>query len=145
MSICRLMRRLLKRYAICPDSISPGISRNAKPAQSSAEFSASAESTPHRPWTDCPFLTVNLHIIKAPYTNSFVAKNGSALEFIPVPFVLLPYWLSVPRSEEGKGFAKHFLLEAELQSGSADPYLLFPIRQSYFGLSEYANALPYFE
>lgn len=37
------------------------------------------------------------------------------------------------------------LLEAELKAKGENPYTLFQLGQSYFGLSDFGNALPYFE
>lgn len=37
------------------------------------------------------------------------------------------------------------MLEASLEKQGADPYILFQLGQSYFGLADYSLALPYFE
>ncbi len=111
----------------------------------SAEFSASAESTPIVHERIARFFNRKFTHYKGAIHEQLVAKNGSALEFIPVPLSFYHIGYQSPDLKRAKALRNISLLEAELQSGSADPYLLFQLGQSYFGLSEYANALPYFE
>lgn len=77
--------------------------------------------------------------------EQLVSKSGKALEFIPLPLTFYHMGYSSIDIKKEKASRNISLLEAELQSGGADPYILFQLGQSYFGLSDYEHALPYFE
>lgn len=77
--------------------------------------------------------------------EQLAALNGSPLEFIPVPLTFYHAGYSTTAIKKEKASRNIAMLEAELQAGNADSYILFQLGQSYFGLSDYEHALPYFE
>lgn len=83
------------------------------------------------------------------YTGSIheqlVSIDGSPLEFVPIPLTFYHEGYSTASIKREKAFRNISMLEAELQAQNNDPYILFQLGQSYFGLSDYGNALPYFE
>ena len=83
------------------------------------------------------------------YTGSIheqlVSIDGSPLEFVPIPLTFYHEGYSTASIKREKAFRNISMLEAELQTQNNDPYILFQLGQSYFGLSDYGNALPYFE
>lgn len=77
--------------------------------------------------------------------EQLISKSGKPLEFIPIPLTFYHEGYSSMEIKKEKASRNISLLEAELQSAGSDPYILFQLGQSYFGLSEYEQALPYFE
>lgn len=71
--------------------------------------------------------------------------DGSPLEFIPIPLTFFHEGYSTIAIKKEKASRNIAMLEAELQAGNTDSYILFQLGQSYFGLSDYEHALPYFE
>ena len=71
--------------------------------------------------------------------------HNNPLEFIPIPLTFFHAGYSTTDIKKEKASRNIAMLEAELQRNGADPYILFQLGQSYFGLSDYALALPYFE
>lgn len=71
--------------------------------------------------------------------------TGQALSFVSIPLTFYHAGYSTLDLKKKKTARNIPLLEAELKTSGADPYLLFQLGQSYFGLAEYELALPYFE
>lgn len=70
---------------------------------------------------------------------------GRTPDFIHLPFVFYHYGYSSPDLKRKKAERNIRMLQKELEQCGADPYLYFQLGQSYFGLSQYTQALPYFE
>lgn len=77
--------------------------------------------------------------------EQLASMDGNPLEFIPIPLTFYHVGYSTPAIKKKKAVRNITMLEAELQANGANPYLLFQLGQSYFGLSDYEKALPYFE
>lgn len=71
--------------------------------------------------------------------------DGKPLTFIPIPLTFYHAGYSTMDLKKKKTARNIPLLEVELQENDRDPYILFQLGQSYFGLSDYERALPYFE
>ena len=77
--------------------------------------------------------------------EQLVSKQNRKADFIPVPLTFRHKGYSTLMIKKEKAARNISLLEAELQNKGDDPYLLFQLGQSYFGLSDYEHALPFFE
>lgn len=77
--------------------------------------------------------------------EQLVSFNGKKLTFISIPLTFYHTGYSTLDIKKTKTERNIPLLKAALETNSSDPYLLFQLGQSYFGLNEYQNALPYFE
>lgn len=77
--------------------------------------------------------------------EQLAAIDGLQLEFLPIPLTFYHAGYSTIAIKKEKASRNISMLEAELKAGNADPYILFQLGQSYFGLSDYEHALPYFE
>lgn len=77
--------------------------------------------------------------------EQLASVDGTPLEFVPIPLTFYHVGYSTPAIKKKKADRNIAMLKAELQTGGANPYLLFQLGQSYFGLSDYEQALPYFE
>lgn len=77
--------------------------------------------------------------------EQLISRDGTVPEFVPVPLTFYHMGYRTADIKRKKASRNISLLEAELQANGPDPYLLFQLGQSYFGLSEYTKALPYFE
>lgn len=77
--------------------------------------------------------------------EQLTAITGKPLTFIPIPITFYHAGYSTLDLKKEKTARNIPLLESELQSNGSDPYILFQLGQSYFGLSDYERALPYFE
>lgn len=77
--------------------------------------------------------------------EQLTAINGAELEFIQLPLTFYHYGYSTLDIKKHKASRNITLLEKELSSNGPDPYIYFQLGQSYFGMSEYAQALPYFD
>ncbi len=77
--------------------------------------------------------------------EQLAAIDGKPLEFVPVPLTFYHVGYSTLAIKKEKAARNITLLEAELEKSGTSPYLLFQLGQSYFGLSDYEQALPYFE
>lgn len=77
--------------------------------------------------------------------EQLAALRGEPLEFISLPLSLQHMGYSTPEIKRAKAERNIAMLEAELSRDSTNPYLLFQLGQSYFGLSQYETALFYFE
>lgn len=128
-----------------PGLISPQQAGMLNRLSPSAEFSASTKSTSIVHERIARFFNRKFTYYEGAIHEQLVSKNGNVPEFIPVPLSFYHIGYQSPDLKRAKALRNISLLEAELQSNGNDPYLLFQLGQSYFGLSEYANALPYFE
>lgn len=77
--------------------------------------------------------------------EQLVAKNGNALTFVQIPLTFYHAGYNTIDIRKEKTSRNIPLLEAALQKNGADPYILFQLGQSYFGLFDYERALTYFE
>lgn len=77
--------------------------------------------------------------------EQLAAIDGSQPEFVCIPLTFYHAGYSTMAIKKEKASRNISMLEAELQAGNSDPYILFQLGQSYFGLSDYEHALPYFE
>ncbi len=77
--------------------------------------------------------------------EQLVSKSGKNLEFVSIPLTFYHIGYSTVDMKKAKASRNISLLETELETGGANPYILFQLGQSYFGLSDYSHALPYFE
>ncbi len=111
----------------------------------SAECSASGESQSIVHEHIARFFNRKFTCYKGAVHEQLVSKGGEALEFIPIPLTFYHMGYSTADIKKKKASRNISLLESELKASGSDPYLLFQLGQSYFGLSEYAKALPYFE
>lgn len=111
----------------------------------SAEFSVSVESCFLIRERIARFFNRKFTCYKGAIHEQLVSRTGKALEFIPISLTFYHMGYSSVDIKQKKASRNIALLETELQTGGSDPYLFFQLGQSYFGLSEYAKALPYFE
>lgn len=111
----------------------------------SAEFPSSGGTVPAVHEHIARFFNRKFTSYKGSIHEQLVSKDGKALEFIPVPLTFYHMGYCIADIKEKKSSRNITLLQAELQTNGPDPYLLFQLGQCYFGLSEYDNALPYFE
>lgn len=77
--------------------------------------------------------------------EQLVTMNGKALEFVSIPLCFNHVGYSTIDIKKVKAFRNITMLEAELAKDGTNPYILFQLGQSYFGLNDYTQALPYFE
>lgn len=77
--------------------------------------------------------------------EQLISKDESPLDFVFIPLTFYHEGYGTVSIKKEKASRNISMLEATLQENGADPYILFQLGQSYFGLSEYENALPYFE
>lgn len=118
-------------------------------------LSPSADITANRKVPDATAPFVHEHIARffhrayTQYTGTIheqlAAINGGLLQFVPIPLTLFHAGYSTVAIKREKASRNIAMLEAELQANGASPYILFQLGQSYFGLSDYEHALPYFE
>lgn len=77
--------------------------------------------------------------------EQLTAITNTPLTFVPLPLTFYHAGYSTMDIKREKTARNIPLLEAELQANGDNPYILFQLGQSYFGLSDYGHALPYFE
>lgn len=77
--------------------------------------------------------------------EQLVSIGGKQLEFIPIPLNFYHVGYSTIITKKEKAYRNISMLESELKAKGQDSYILFQLGQSYFGLEEYEQALPYFE
>lgn len=77
--------------------------------------------------------------------EQLVPVTDTPLTFIPLPLTFYHAGYGTMEIRKAKTARNLPLLEAELLAKGDNPYTLFQLGQSYFGLSDYAHALPYFE
>jgi len=77
--------------------------------------------------------------------EQLVSMDGKALAFVPIPLCFNHVGYSTIDIKKVKAFRNITMLEAELAKNGTNPYILFQLGQSYFGLNDYIQALPYFE
>lgn len=77
--------------------------------------------------------------------EQLASSDGMPLTFISIPLTFYHAGYSTYDLKKLKTARNLPLLEAELQNNRNDPYILFQLGQSYFGLTDYEQALPYFE
>lgn len=65
-------------------------------------------------------------------------------DFISLPLTFYHEGYRTISTKKEKAARNIYLLEAELKKKGDDPYILFQLGQTYFGLSDYSHALPYF-
>lgn len=111
----------------------------------SAEFSVSSKYAPVVHERIARFFNRTFTCYKGAIHEQLVSRNRKALDFVSIPLNFYHIGYQSADIKRAKAHRNISLLKNELQSNSSDPYLLFQLGQSYFGLSEYANALPYFE
>lgn len=77
--------------------------------------------------------------------EQLIATDNSALTFIPLSLTFYHNGYSSIEIKRKKTLRNIPMLKAELQKKKNDPYLLFQLGQSYFGIADFEQALPYFE
>lgn len=77
--------------------------------------------------------------------EQLIPATGTPLVFVPLPLTFYHAGYSTLEIKRAKTARNLPLLEAELRAKGDNPYTLFQLGQSYFGLADYAHALPYFE
>lgn len=77
--------------------------------------------------------------------EQLTALDGTSPEFISIPLSFYHEGYRSGSIKKAKAARNIALLEAELENNGLDAYILFQLGQSYFGLSDYLHALPYFE
>lgn len=77
--------------------------------------------------------------------EQLAAINNDTLHFVSIPLRFYHAGYSTLAIKKEKTARNIPLLEAELKANGPDPYLLFQLGQSYFGLMNYEQALPYYE
>ncbi|MBQ7920631.1 MAG: glycosyltransferase [Lachnospiraceae bacterium] len=77
--------------------------------------------------------------------EQLVGINNASLKFIQLPLSFQHMGYRSMDVKKQKAIRNIALLKAELIKESTNPYILFQLGQSYFGLNDYMQALPYFE
>lgn len=77
--------------------------------------------------------------------EQLVSNVGAKLSFVPLPLCFHHIGYSTLAIRSMKAHRNIGLLQQSLEHNSSDPYLCFQMGQSYFGIGDYANALPFFE
>ncbi len=72
-------------------------------------------------------------------------KNGKKPEFISLPLTFYHAGYSTAAVRKEKAARNIAMLETHRKENGPDPYILFQLGQTYFGLSDYERALPYFD
>lgn len=142
----------LENEGMTADTIS-GLTRMISPHQigildrfsPSAELSASGESTSVIHERIARFFHRQFTHYKGTIHEQLVSKNGKSPEFISIPLTFYHIGYQSMDIKKAKASRNISMLEAELEKMGEDPYILFQLGQSYFGLSDYVQALPYFE
>ncbi len=77
--------------------------------------------------------------------EQLTSTSSTPLTFAPLPLTFYHAGYRTMELKRAKTARNLPLLEAQLQEEGDNPYTLFQLGQSYFGLSDFAHALPYFE
>lgn len=77
--------------------------------------------------------------------EQLTSVDGCQSEFISIPLTFYHEGYRFSGLKKAKASRNIELLQVEVENNGADPYILFQLGQSYFGLSDYTQALPYFE
>lgn len=77
--------------------------------------------------------------------EQLVSKNGSSKDYVFIPLSFYHMGYETPEIRRRKAERNIGLLEVELTLSPNDPYTLFQLGQSYFGMADYSKALPYFD
>lgn len=77
--------------------------------------------------------------------EQLTSLNGISSEFISLPLSFYHVGYRTSSIKKAKANRNIALLKSELENNGPNPYILFQLGQSYFGLSDYIHALPYFE
>ena len=77
--------------------------------------------------------------------EQLMALKGENLEFTPIPLSFQHVGYSTMNIKKEKADRNIAMLETELSKNNVNPYILFQLGQSYFGLNDYDRALAYFE
>lgn len=91
------------------------------------------------------FFNRNYIHYKGSIHEQLVPLAKEEIEFIPIPLSFYHIGYSTIDIKKKKAFRNITMLEKELLEKGADPYIYFQLGQSYFGLEDYKQALPYFE
>ena len=119
------------------------IDRFSITADSSDENSTTAQSLVHEPIAR--FFHKKYVHYQGSIHEQLVAINNETLEFVPIPLSFNHVGYSTMDIKRAKALRNITMLEAELAKDRTNPYVLFQLGQSYFGLNDYEQALPYFE
>lgn len=77
--------------------------------------------------------------------EQLVSRGKDALSFVSLPICFYHAGYSTEEIKAAKAARNIAMLKDSLHANGADPYLYFQLGQSYFGIADYKNALPYFE
>lgn len=77
--------------------------------------------------------------------EQLVSIEGKALSFVSLPIRFQHIGYNTIETRAVKAARNIDLLQRVLDVNPSDPYLYFQMGQSYFGITEYEKALPYFE
>lgn len=77
--------------------------------------------------------------------EQLVSLKGLPLQFIPVPLTFYHTGYCTMDIKKEKAVRNISMLKADLNANGSHPYTYFQLGQSYFGLSDYENALIFFE
>lgn len=77
--------------------------------------------------------------------EQLVSKNNIPLQFITLPLYFYHAGYSTLDIRLEKANRNISMLKHEIQSNKPDPYLYFQVGQTYFGISDYENAITYYE
>ncbi len=76
--------------------------------------------------------------------EQLISKNGKKPEFVSLPLTFYHAGYSTAAVRKEKAARNIAMLEALRKENGSDPYILFQLGQTYFGLADYERALPYF-
>lgn len=91
------------------------------------------------------FLKEHIHYEGKIHEQLAPLQPALPLSFVSVPLTFYHHGYSSKDIRKNKAARNITLLMEALTANGPDPYLYFQLGQSYFGLAEYAQALPYFE
>ncbi|TCL58131.1 hypothetical protein EDD76_107247 [Kineothrix alysoides] len=77
--------------------------------------------------------------------EQLVSREGNVLSFTSLPLCFYHVGYSTDEIRAAKADRNITMLKQSLSNQGGNPYLYFQLGQSYFGISDYENALPYFE
>lgn len=117
------------------DSLSANVLLSGKSSESSTVVHDYIARFFHREYTH----------FKGAVHEQLVSIQNLQSDFVSIPLTFYHDGYRTADIKNQKAFRNISLLEAELQKMGDDPYLLFQLGQTYFGLSDYTHALPYFE
>lgn len=77
--------------------------------------------------------------------EQLVSTRNEQINYVDFPLHFTHMGYSTLDIKKEKATRNIAILESELAKNDADPYVLFQLGQSYFGIGDYNRALPYFE